>query len=189
VFIGTAKSRPAARIPVRYRHVVVDSLRAPAALRLLTDCLASSEGTVAVRIKMIPWLEEGGWKLVHRQADPLIERSRCNVQSKSRRSRPPRPMDLQPPPPHSRTSRRGSTSKIHPRLAAFRRQAAPHAVSYAVDGAAHALIPDRDVLLRRIARRVDRHLRGGTGNRASGVGVDDAPWAEACRLALATDGD
>jgi hypothetical protein len=27
-----------------------------------------------------------------------------------------------------------------------------------------------------------------TGNRASGVGVDDAAWAEACRLTAAADG-
>jgi hypothetical protein len=27
-----------------------------------------------------------------------------------------------------------------------------------------------------------------TGHRASGVGVDDAAWAEACRLTVAADG-
>jgi hypothetical protein len=39
-------------------------------LRLLTDYLASSGGTVCYHDDLP--LEEGGWKLVHRQADPLI---------------------------------------------------------------------------------------------------------------------
>jgi hypothetical protein len=81
------------------------------------------------------------------------------------------------------------TSKIPPRLAAFRRQAAPYAVSYAVDGAAHALIPNPDVLLRRMLVESIDICAAWTGNRASGVGVDDAAWAEACRLTVATDGD
>ena len=52
------------------------------------------------------------------------------------------------------------TSQVGPRLAAFRRQSAPDAVRYAVEGAAHALIPDPDVLLRRMLVGVNRHLRG-----------------------------
>lgn len=40
------------------------------------------------------------------------------------------------------------TGSLRPPLAAFRRQAAPHAVRYAVDSAAHALIPNPDATLR-----------------------------------------
>jgi hypothetical protein len=50
--------------------------------------------------------------------------------------------------PHARQWAERFTSNVHPRLTAFRRQAAPHAVRCAVEGAAHALIPDPDVLLR-----------------------------------------
>jgi hypothetical protein len=42
------------------------------------------------------------------------------------------------------------TGSLRPPLAAFRRQAAPHAVRYAVDSAAHALIPNPDATLRRM---------------------------------------
>jgi hypothetical protein len=42
------------------------------------------------------------------------------------------------------------TSSIRTRPGAFRQQAAPHAVGYAVEGAAHALVPDPDVMLRRM---------------------------------------
>jgi hypothetical protein len=77
------------------------------------------------------------------------------------------------------------TSNVRPRLAAFRRHAAPHAVRCAVDGAAHALIPDPDVMLRRMlvesidicARWTDRVPDGGVG-----VEVDDAVWADVCQL-------
>jgi hypothetical protein len=79
------------------------------------------------------------------------------------------------------------TSNLPSRLAAFRRQAARHAVRCAVGDASHALIPDPDVMLRRRLVRINRHLRGVDGKGASGVGVDDAAWAEACRLTVAAD--
>jgi hypothetical protein len=79
-------------------------------------------------------------------------------------------------------------SDLRPRLAAFRKQAAPHAVSCAVDGAAHALIPDPDVLLRRMLVESIDICAAWTGKGASGVGVADAAWAEACRLTVAADG-
>ena len=80
------------------------------------------------------------------------------------------------------------TSNVRPRPAAFRRQAAPHAVSCAVDGAAHALIPDPDGMLRRMLAESIRICAAWTGNQASGVGVDDAAWAEACHLTMTADG-
>lgn len=76
------------------------------------------------------------------------------------------------------------TSNLSPRLAAFRRQAAPHAVRFAVDGAAHALISDPDVMLRRMLVESIGICAAWTGKRASGVGVTDAAWAEACRLTV-----
>jgi hypothetical protein len=78
-------------------------------------------------------------------------------------------------------------SHVRPRLAGFRRQAAPHAVSCAVEGAVHALIPDPDVLLRRMLVEAIEICAAWTGTRASGVGVNDAAWAEACRLTVAVD--
>jgi hypothetical protein len=80
------------------------------------------------------------------------------------------------------------TSQVGPRLTAFRRQSAPDAVRYAVEGAAHALIPDPDALLRRMLVESIDICAAWTGNRASGVGADDATWAEACRLTVAADG-
>jgi hypothetical protein len=80
------------------------------------------------------------------------------------------------------------TNQVGPRLAAFRRQSAPDAIRYAVEGAAHALIPDPDVLLRRMLVESIDICAAWTGNRASGVGVDDAAWADACRLTVAADG-
>jgi hypothetical protein len=80
------------------------------------------------------------------------------------------------------------TSQVGPRLAAFRRQSAPDAVRHAVEGAAHALIPDPDVLLRRMLVESIDVCAAWTGNRASGAEVDDAAWAEACRLTVAADG-
>jgi hypothetical protein len=79
-------------------------------------------------------------------------------------------------------------SNLRPRLAAFRHQAAPHAVSSAVDGAAHALIPDPDVPLRRMLVESIDICAAWTGKGTSGVGVADAAWAEACRLTVAADG-
>jgi hypothetical protein len=79
-------------------------------------------------------------------------------------------------------------SDLRPRLAAFRKQAAPHAVSSAVDAAAHALIPDPDVLLRRMLVESIDICAAWTGKGASGVGVADAGWADACRLTVAADG-
>jgi hypothetical protein len=80
------------------------------------------------------------------------------------------------------------TCNFRPRLAAFRRQAAPHAVSCAVEGVAHALIPDPDVLLRSMLVESIDICAARTGKGASGVGVDDAAWAEAYRLTVAADG-
>jgi hypothetical protein len=80
------------------------------------------------------------------------------------------------------------TSNLPPRLAALRRQAARHAARCTVGGASHALIPDPDVMLRGMLVRINRHLRGVDRQGASGVGVDDAAWAEACRLTVAADG-
>jgi hypothetical protein len=80
------------------------------------------------------------------------------------------------------------TSNLRPRPAAFRRQAAPHAVSCAVDGAAHALIPDPDVMLRRMLVESIHICAAWTGKAASGVGIADAARAEAFRLTVAADG-
>jgi hypothetical protein len=80
------------------------------------------------------------------------------------------------------------TSDVHPRPAAFRRQAAPHAVRCAVDGAARALIADPDVMLRRMLVESIDICAAWTGKGASDAGVDHAAWAEACRLTVATDG-
>jgi hypothetical protein len=79
-------------------------------------------------------------------------------------------------------------SQVAPWLASFRRQAAPDAVSCAVEGAAYALIPDPDDMLRRMLVESIDICAAWTGNRASGVGVDDAAWAEACRLTVAGEG-
>jgi hypothetical protein len=78
-------------------------------------------------------------------------------------------------------------SHVPPRLAAFRRQAAPHAVSCAVEGAAHALIPDPDGILRRMLAESIQICAAWTG-KASRVGVDDTAWAEVCRLTVAAHG-
>ena len=80
------------------------------------------------------------------------------------------------------------TSQVGPRLAAFRRQSAPDAVRFAVEGAAYALIPDPDVLLRRMLVDSIDICAAWTGKGASDAGVDHAAWAEACRLTVATDG-
>ncbi len=79
-------------------------------------------------------------------------------------------------------------SNVRPRLAAFRRQVAPHTVRLAVDSAAYALIPDPDAILRRmLVESIDIcAVRTGTG--ATGVRVDDAAWAEACRLTVTAAG-
>jgi hypothetical protein len=80
------------------------------------------------------------------------------------------------------------TSNISPRPAAFRRQAAPHAVSCAVEGAAHALIPDPDAMLRKMLAESIQICAAWTGKAASGVGVDDTAWAEACQLTVTAGG-
>ena len=80
------------------------------------------------------------------------------------------------------------TSNLRPRLAAFRQQAAPHGVSGAVDAAAHAVIPDPDVKLLRMLVESIEICAAWTGKGASGVGVTDAAWAEACGLTVAADG-
>jgi hypothetical protein len=80
------------------------------------------------------------------------------------------------------------TSQVGPRLTAFRQQSAPDAVRHAVEGAAHALIPDPDVLLRRMLIESIDMCAAWTGSRTAGVEVDDAAWAEACRLTVAAAG-
>jgi hypothetical protein len=87
--------------------------------------------------------------------------------------------------PHARQWAERFTSNVRPRAAAFRRQAAPHAVRTAVESAAHALIPDPDGTLRRMLMESIEICTPWTGKRASGVVVDDAAWAEACRLTVA----
>jgi hypothetical protein len=79
------------------------------------------------------------------------------------------------------------TSNVRPRLAAFRRHAAPHAVRCAVDGTAHALIPEPDVMLRRmLVDSID--ICAQWADRASvDAAVDDAAWAEVCQLTTTAD--
>ena len=89
--------------------------------------------------------------------------------------------------PHATDWANRFTSNLRPRLAAFRRQAAPHAVQSAVDGAAHALIPNPDVLLRKMLIESIDVCAAWTGKEASGVAVDAAGWAQACRLTVATE--
>ena len=48
--------------------------------------------------------------------------------------------------------------------------------------------PPRNVLLRRMLVESIEICAAWTGKGASGVGVADAAWAEACRLAVAADG-
>ena len=79
------------------------------------------------------------------------------------------------------------TSNLHPRLAAFQRQAAPHAVRCAVEGVAHALIPDPDVQLRRMLVESIDICAAWIGKERSRVGVHNAAWAEACQLTLGAD--
>jgi hypothetical protein len=83
---------------------------------------------------------------------------------------------------------RFTTNNVHPRLVAFSRRAAPHAVRFAVDGVAHALIPDPDVMLRRMLVESIEVCAEWTGKEASGGEVNDAAWAAACRLTAATAG-
>jgi hypothetical protein len=79
------------------------------------------------------------------------------------------------------------TSNVRPRLAAFRRHAAPHAVRCAVAGAAHALIPDPDAMLRTMLVESIQICAVWTGTAPSVTAVDDAAWADACRLTVAAD--
>ena len=90
--------------------------------------------------------------------------------------------------PDARQWAHGFASNLRPRLAAFRRQAAPHAVSCAAEGVAHALIPDPDVLLRRMLVESIDTCAAWTGKGATGVGVAEDAWAEACRLTVAANG-
>jgi hypothetical protein len=80
------------------------------------------------------------------------------------------------------------TTNVRPRLAAFRRHAAPHAVRCAVDGVAHALIPDPDALLRTMLVDSIEVCTAWTDRvPAQDAEVDDAAWADACRLTTATN--
>jgi hypothetical protein len=83
---------------------------------------------------------------------------------------------------------RFTATNVHPRLVGFSRRAAPHAVRFAVDGVAHALIPDPDVMLRRMLVESIEVCAAWTGKEASVLGVNDAAWAEACRLTAVTGG-
>jgi hypothetical protein len=87
--------------------------------------------------------------------------------------------------PHARQWAERFTSNVHPRLAAFRRQAAPHAVRCAVEGVAHALVPEPDALLRMMLVESIDICAAWTEKETSRVGVNNAAWAEACQLTLA----
>jgi hypothetical protein len=89
--------------------------------------------------------------------------------------------------PHAREWAEGFTSSVPTRLTAFRRQAAPHAVRCAVEGAARALIPDPDAMMRRMLVESIDICAAWTGTGASRLGVDHASWAEVCRLTGAAD--
>jgi len=75
------------------------------------------------------------------------------------------------------------TSNFSPRIAAFRRHSAPHAVRCAVEAVAQAPIPDPDIPMRRMLVESIDVCTAWTGKRASDFQVDDAAWAEACRFA------
>jgi hypothetical protein len=77
------------------------------------------------------------------------------------------------------------TSDVPPRLTAFRRKAASYAVRWAIESAAYALIPDPDDLLRSMLAESIDICAAWARKGASGVGVDDTAWAEACRLTAA----
>jgi hypothetical protein len=81
-----------------------------------------------------------------------------------------------------------SNNLLRPRPAAFRRQAAPHVVRCAVDGAAQALIPDPDDMLRTMLVESIDVCAPWTGKGESGVAVDGATWAEVCSLTVAAAG-
>ncbi|HEY9378147.1 MAG TPA: hypothetical protein VIQ02_13760 [Jiangellaceae bacterium] len=81
------------------------------------------------------------------------------------------------------------TSNVRPRLAAFRRHAAPHAVRCAVDGAAHALIPDPDAMLRTMLVESIEICQAWTDRSPDRQAeVDASAWADACRLTVGTTG-
>jgi hypothetical protein len=80
------------------------------------------------------------------------------------------------------------SSNLRPRPAAFRRQAAPHIVHCAVDGAAQALIPDPDHMLRTMLVESIDVCASWTSKGESGVAVDGAAWAEMCWLTGASAG-
>jgi hypothetical protein len=83
---------------------------------------------------------------------------------------------------------RFTATNVHPRLVGFSRRAAPHAVRFAVDGVAHALIPDPDVMLRSMLVESIEVCAAWTGKKAPILWVNDAAWAEACRLTAVTSG-
>ena len=78
------------------------------------------------------------------------------------------------------------TSNVRPRLAAFRRHAAPHAVRCAVDGAAHALIPDPDAMLRTML--VDSIEICAAWTTDGSPAVSESEWADVCQLTVGADG-
>jgi hypothetical protein len=80
------------------------------------------------------------------------------------------------------------SNNLPPRPAAFRKQAAPHIVRCAVDGAAQALIEDPDDMLRRMLVESIDVCAPWTSKEKSGVTFDGAAWAEACELTVAAAG-
>src|SRR5215212_10129259 len=69
------------------------------------------------------------------------------------------------------------TSTVPPWLPAFRRPAAPHGVRYAIESAAHALIPDPDDILRMMLIESINVCAARTGNAATGSEIFHAAQA------------
>jgi hypothetical protein len=90
--------------------------------------------------------------------------------------------------PHAAQWAERFTSNVHTRLSAFRSQAAPHAVRCAVEGAAYALVPDSDVIMRRMLVESIDICAAWSGKGSPNVVVDDAAWAEVCRLTVTAEG-
>jgi hypothetical protein len=74
------------------------------------------------------------------------------------------------------------SSNLCPGSAAFRRQAAPHIVRCAVDGAARVLIPEPDDMLRTMLVESIDVCAPWTSKGEAGIAVDGATWAEVCSV-------
>ncbi|MBD0293180.1 MAG: hypothetical protein ICV70_06355 [Jiangellaceae bacterium] len=83
--------------------------------------------------------------------------------------------------PHATEWAEKFTAEIRPRLATFRRHAAPHAVRCAVEGVATAVISDPDALLRQMLVESIEICAQWTG-RAENPRIEATAWADACRL-------